>query len=442
MIEDLLIAWWNIVWNTLEAQYTRIWQNPEWDSEFQRYLDWNAIEWATSKKYLPLQVWTYVVAVLPKDNQWNEWDIEYSDDLKVEEAWKVEPIEKDFIVKFYDKNFVFEKVVPMTIITNEISFSETINEWQWELVLNLNLPLATDYLDNVKYVKIFVSDNVSLDNCLLYSWYLSKFTRQFSNDSENIQATFLSLFSLFNEVYFKNGSDETEFTLTWTRASILKQIVDFVDDIYSWIFTYTNESIVDDWITINVEVSDSKCWDLIKNIVEWTKYHLFVWADWIVKFQPKETDISHYFTYEKDISSLTIPEDYEQVVNAVRVQYWYIWWEHTWITSRAEDTASIEKFGRKEQTLVIQDIYWNTSAEQYRDEYLAKNSKWKQNITVWVDCKYQIETIHPWDTIKIRNIDLDISWLQVSSVKYQYKQATLQLEYISSLAQEIFTSNS
>lgn len=440
MIENLIITWWNVIGETLEATYTRTWTNQEWDSEFQRYLDWNAIEWANSKEYLPLQTWEYVVAVLPIDNQWNEWEIVYSEWVEVDEVWKVKPIEKEFTVKFYDKNFNFVKVVPMSIITNEISFSETINQWQWQLNLNLNLPLATDYLDNVKYVKVFVNDNSWLNDYLIYTWYLSKFTRQFSNDAENIQATFLSIYALFNEVYFK-VNDETEFTLSWTRAVLLKQIVDYVEEFYPWIFSYTAESIQDDWISIDVEVSDSKCWDLIQKIVDWTNYHLFVWADGVVIFQPKQTDISHYFTYEKDIDSLTIPEDYEQVVNAVRIQYWYIGWPHYWITERATDDESIAKFWRKEQTIVNQNIYGETSANQYRDEYLVKYSKWKQNITVAVNNKYQIETIKPWDTIKIRNLDLNISWLQVSSVKYQYKQATLQLEYISSLAQEIFSSN-
>lgn len=442
MIEDLEIVWWNQIGDVLEANYTRIWTNEEWPTQFQRYLDWNAIEWANSRTYQILQSWTYVVAVLPIDNQWNEWEIVYSEEIEIGELEKNEPIQKEFLVKFYDKNFAFVKVVPMSIITNEISFSETINQWQWQLVLNLNLPLATDYLDNVKYVKVFVNDTDWLENFLIYTWYLSKFTRQFSNDAENIQATFLSIFSLFNEVYFKDWNGDTEFTLTWTRAELLKQIIDYTDTYYTWIFSYTSSSIVDDWIEIDVEVNDSKCWDLIAKIVDWTNYHLFVWADGVVIFKPKQTDISHYFTYEKDIDSLTIPEDYEQVVNAVRIQYWYIGWPHSWITDRATDDESIAKFGRKEQTIVNQNIYGETSANQYRDEYLAKYSKWKQNITLVVNSMYQLETIHPWDTIKIWNLDLEISWLQVSSVKYQYKQATLQLEYISSLAQEIFSSNS
>lgn len=441
MIEDLIITWWNQIWDTLEASYTRIWTWTEWATQYQWYFNWEAIEWANSNEYQALQSWKYIVAVLPVDSEWNEWDIVYSDEYEVEDFKKDEPIQKEFLVKTYDKNFVFVKVIPMSIITNDISFSENIDWWQWQLVLNLNLPLATDYLDNIKYLKVFVSDDSWLNDHLLYTWYLSQFTRQFSNDSENIQATFLSLFSLFSEIYYKDWSWNTEFTITWTRAEIIKWIVDYVNESYN-LFTYTNDTIIDDWVEINVECSDTKCLELLKKVVDWTTYHLFVWADWVVKFKPKPTDISHYFTYEKDVSALMIPEDFEQVVNAVRVQYWYIWWPHSWITERAEDTESISRFWRKEQTIVNENIYWVDSANQYRDEYLAKYSSWKQNITLVVNSLYQIENIHPWNTIKIRNLDLEISWLQVNTVKYQYKQATLQLEYTSSLAQEIFSSNS
>ena len=56
MIENLVITWWNLIGETLEATYTRTWTNQEWDSEFQRYLDWNAIEWANSRTYQVLNL--------------------------------------------------------------------------------------------------------------------------------------------------------------------------------------------------------------------------------------------------------------------------------------------------------------------------------------------------------------------------------------------------
>ena len=170
-------------------------------------------------------------------------------------------------------------------------------------------------------------------------------------------------------------------------------------------------------------------------------YYFYCWADWICYFKPKPTETTHAFTYQKDITALTIPEDFEQVVNAVRVQYWYLWWPHSWITSRAENSESIAKFWRKEKTIVNTNIYWNASAEIYRDSILNKYSEWKKNISITVNTRYEIESIHPWDTIKIRNLWLNINWLQVNSVNYQYEQVVLKLEYTSTLAQEIFSSN-
>ena len=441
MIEDLVITGWTQIWDILTASYTRTWTNPEWDTLFQWYVDWVAIEWANSETYQAMQSWEFVIAVLPVDNQWNEWDIEYSDPFTVEDFETAEPIEKEYLVKLYDSELNFVKVCPVSIITNDISFSESIDAGQWELVMNLNLPIDTNYFSNVKYIKVFVNDNSWLNNALIYSWYLSKYSRIYSNNRENIQATFLSLFSLFNEIFYKNWSWSTQFTTSWDPANLIKDIVDQVSTYYPNIFTYTNDSIISYWSSIDVEVSDKKCWDLIQEIVRWTNYHFFVWADWVVKYKPKPTAISHYFTYERDVKALTIPTDFEQVVNAVRVQYWYIGGQHSWITDRAEDSDSIAQFWRKEITIVNQSIYWETSANLYRDQYLQQNSQWKENISVTVNNIYQIETIHPWDTIKIRNLWLNVSGLQIRSVSYSYEQVVLRLEYISTFWEEVFNSN-
>lgn len=441
MIEDLIITGNTEIGSILTASYTRTGTYSEWDSEFQRYLDWVIIDWATEKEYQALQWWSYVVAVLPIDSEWNEWDIEYSDSFTVSEEVE-SPIEKEYLVKVYDKDFNFLKVVPASIITNDITYSESINNWQWQLQLNLNLPIDTDYLDDVRYVKVFINSNNWLSDELLYTGYLSKYSRLFSNNKENVQATFLSLFSLLSDVIYKDENGDDEFTEEWVEpADIIKSVIDYFDESYPWILYYTEDSIVDYDNLINIECNNTKCSDLLQNIMDWINYYLYIWADGLVQFKPKPTAITHRFTYEKDITALTIPEDFEQVVNAVRVQYWYIGWPHTGITDRAEDTDSISKFWRKEETIVNTSIYWNEAAEIYRDSILNKYSEWKKNIKITVNNRYLIETIHPWDTIKIWNIWLSISWLQVNSVSYSYEQAIIQLEYGTSIAEQIFKNS-
>jgi len=441
MIEDLIIIGDTTIWSILTADYDWVWATPEGNTEYQWYIDWIAIEWATEKEYQALQWWIYVVAVLPIDNQWNEWMIEYSDDFIVSEEIP-QPIEKEYMVKAYDKNFGFVKVIPMTIITNDISYSENINSWQWELQLNLNLPIDTNYLNDVKFIRVYVNSNNGLQDRLLYTGYLSKYSRLFSNNKENIQATFLSLFSLLSEIVYKDNSDNDEFTIEWIDpALMIKRVIDYFSSFYPWVLYYTNESITNYGSNINVECNNTKCSDLLKKVVDWLTYHLYIWADGLVQFKPKPSQITHRFTYEKDITTLTIPQDFEQVVNAVRVKFGYIGWNHTWMTDRAVNQESIDKYWRKEETITNQNIYWLEAAEIYRDSILNKYAEWKQNVKITVNNNYLIEDIHPWDTIKIMNLWLDINWLQISSVSYQYEQATIQLEYTTTLPQQIFTSN-
>lgn len=439
MIQDLVIVGDANIWGILEASYTWTSSESEGDTLFQWYVDWVAIEWATGKKCTVLQGWFYVVAVIPVDVLGNEGSTVYSPNFIVVEKVE-EPIQKEYLVKLYDKSLNFLKVVPAGIITNNLSYTETINAGQGQLSLNLNLPLDTDFFENVRYIKVFMFDNQGTEDKLLYTGYLSKFSREYSNNAENIKVTFLSLYSLFTEVYYKSGTS-TEFTKTADPSEILKEIINQFNTVYSWLISYTEYSIENYWDDINIEVNDNKMSEVIENMLEGLSFYFFVGADWICYFKRKPETITHNFTYAKDVTALSIPEDYEQVINAVRVQYWYIWGSHSWITWRAEDQQSITKFGRREQTVVNQNIYWEAAANIYRNSILNKYSKWKQNISLTINTLYPIEDIHPWDTIRIRNLGLDIEDLTVNTVKYQYEQVQLQIEYSTNLAKEIFNQN-
>lgn len=441
MIEDLKIVGNSEIGSKLSASYIWNGANPEGESLFQWYLNGDGIEGATSKEYQALEVGVYVVAMIPVDSLGNEWSIEYSGDFEVEVEIE-KPIEKEYLVKAYDRDFNFIKVIPSGIITSDISLTESINQGQGQLVLNLNLPIDSDYLEDVKYIRLYMSDSRGTNNKLLYTGYLSKYSRLFSNNKENIQATFLSIYSLLSEVYYKNSEGEDNFTLEWVEpATVIKGIIDYFNESYPWLITYTNYSIVNYGSNVNVEVNGNKCSDVLENIMDGLTYYLFIGADGVCYFRPKPSEITHYFTYEKDITALTIPEDYEQVINAVRVQYGYIGGPHSGITERAEDQESISKFGRKEQTVVNTNIYGNEAGVIYRDSILAKYSKGKKNIRMTINNKYPIEEIHPGDTIKIRNIGLDIDGLQIVSVSYRYEEVIIGVEYQTSLADEIFNSN-
>jgi hypothetical protein len=64
---------------------------------------------------------------------------------------------------------------------------------------------------------VYVRDNTGVDNLLIYSGWLSKVSRVYSNQKENIQVVFLSLFSLLQEVIIrKDGLQNGDSVFTKT----------------------------------------------------------------------------------------------------------------------------------------------------------------------------------------------------------------------------------
>jgi lysozyme family protein len=63
-----------------------------------------------------------------------------------------------------------------------------------------------------------------------------------------------------------------------------------------------------------------------------------------------------------------------------------------------------------------------------------------QNISLTVNSLYDIEYLHPWQTVKIRNLWLNIVNATIQNVRYQYEQATIMLEYYTTIWQQIFNS--
>lgn len=422
---------WNIeVWWTLTVHY-------ENGQEFQWYRNWEKIVWEENDTYTLLitDQWQEITCVVRDWTNFETAEPVYIDYYNLE----VKPIEKEYIVKLYNWSNNFVKVLPASLITNDITFSESIDAWQWQLSLNVNLPIDTDYFDNIRYCRVYVSDNRNLDNHLLYSGWLSKVNRTFSNNKENINAVFLSLFTLLNDVYFVQDW-EMIFQIEDDPANIIKTIIDYFDTLYPWILSYTSWSIDTYWTDVYLEFDTMTCGEALKSVMNWLSYYMFIWADWVIQFHDTPTTITHNFTYERNITALTIPEDYEQVANAVRARYSFIWWSHTGITDVATNASSIAKFGRKEIIISNENLYWQVAGETYRDSYLNEYKDWKKNISLTVSTLYPIESIHPWDTVRIRNIDLDIKDLQISKIDYTYEQVKINLEYYTSISKQIFNS--
>ena len=438
---DVIISWTIAVWSVLTVAYSYTGDNPEWSTEFQRYRNGEAITgetWNTYTIKITDQSCDIVCAVAPVDSQGNIWEIAYSNALTIQiYSTEIKPIEKQYIVKLYDANMDFVKVIPAGIITNDISFNETIDAGQWEVKLNLVLPIDTDYFDGVRYCKIYMNDNKGTTDLLIYSWRLSQVQRQYSNQKENITAVFLSLRSLLDTVILRDWTDPT-FSKTGDPANTIKFIIDYFNTIYPWILSYTAESIDDYWSSVTIQFDWISCQKALKNLVNWLSFYLYIWADGVVQYHDTPNSATHLLTYERNINALTIPENNEEIINVVQVLYEINGEKYE--TSIATDPTSIWLYGQREILLNRADLPDQTSAELYRDNYLTENKDMKRNISITVNTLYDIETIHPWQTVKITNLWLNIENAQIQNVKYTYEQATLTLEYYTNIGDQIFNS--
>ncbi len=439
--KNIIISWNIVVWWNLVVNYEYEGTNPEGNTEFQWYRNGEIIEGEITNQYTILitdQSATIVCAVAPFDNQGNQWEIWYSNEIEIDFYPVEEPIEKEYIVKVYDKNMNFIKVVPASIITKDISITETINAGQGQMALNLNLPITTNFFDGVRYCKIFENDNRWNENLLIYTWYISQIKRLFSNQSENIQVIFLWLNSLLSSVIYRNNNEETKFTITDDPSNIIKWIIDYFDTKYSWILSYTNESIQTYWETITIEFDWVSCFEAITATIKWLNYYFFIGADGVVNYKQKPASFVHDFTYWKDIETLTIPENYENIINVVQVEYGKNNVKEQ--TPINQNWMSVAIYWYKEQIISYSKEIDDATALIYRDNFINQNKDAKNDITMTINNLYNIETIHPWDTIKIRNLWIKIENLQIKNIKYQYENIVLTLEYYTSIADQIFNS--
>jgi hypothetical protein len=90
---------------------------------------------------------------------------------------------------------------------------------------------------------------------------------------------------------------------------------------------------------------------------------------------------------------LTIPENTEKIQNVVQVAYELN--DVETYTTIIQDDDSVSKYLQKEIVVKREDLKDETSANLYRDEYLAKNKDAVQNISLTVNSLYDIEYLHP-----------------------------------------------
>jgi len=335
-------------------------------------------------------------------------------------------------VKVYDRlNTTLKKTISPKDILSDISFSLNTNGWLWEQTIELAYSITDTTFFYWDIVKITMFNDNNKNWVQIYMWYVTKIGRHQTTTRQTITLTCLWVASLLTE-------QRWSFSLHDTTSDMVKEIIDDYNTNYANVFTY-NAGSIDTWGSVWWWHISGTYLEMLQSLASRDWKYLFIDWEWVVWFKDDPTTPTHYFTNRKDVEKIDIEEDLEWVINSISVTWeytvcsWspsicnkqYVWWSY-------DDTVSISLYGKR--VWKTQKIYTNSSqyCDDYAENYVNKRGDPKKEAQIVINRQYNLESLKPWDTIKVRNFEYDFNNVRIEKINYTPDRATLYLdEYVS-----------
>lgn len=339
---------------------------------------------------------------------------------------------KWYSLKVYTFAGVYKKTIDPKVVMTDISFASNINWWQGELQVNLALNIDDTSISAKDFIKVYCFDESNPSWRLIYTGQITQITKNYTSDGQKISITALWLYAFMNTLFFKSGANYI-FAKNQDPAQTIKDVIDYFNTIYSFGWVWYTTGIENYWSSLNVWFDYTKCNTAIDNCQILTdNFWFYFGADWDCKYKQKTTaTIDHYFTLEKDIDNMDITEDVESLTNNVMVDY-------VWGVANASNGASQTEYWLREFKLFsqAQDIgTWNAVATNY----ISENKDQKRQTVITINSQYDLESLKPWDYVKIRNSDYILDWVQIQKLIYRYDKVICYLDQYTTLPQAIQT---
>ena len=84
-----------------------------------------------------------------------------------------------------------------------------------------------------------------------------------------------------------------------------------------------------------------------------------------------------------------------------------------------------------------------TTGNAVATNYITQNKNYKKQTVITINSQYDLESLKPWDYVKIRNTDYILDGVQIQKLVYRYDKVVCYLDQYTTLPQAIKTlSNS
>jgi len=331
-------------------------------------------------------------------------------------------------VKVYDRtNTTLKETIKGDLLLWDITFTSNVNWWQWNLTLQLNKSITTTDYTLWDIIKIKRYDDELKTGWDLYMWYVTKIGRKQTTSRQYIELSCLWIASLLTEhsAWFNYDSKPV--------GQLARELIDSINASYGGnIINYTT-STIPDWASLwtgTISTTNAaEAMNVLSN-ASWRKRYID-WNGTCYMFTKPVTP-THFLSNQKDVESIDIQEEIQEMVNKV-----FFWSKYTLSQNTSySDAPSIALYGSKFLQQEI-NIYWQTALDNYAIQYVNDRKDPKRQTTLVVNREYPIELLQPWDTVKVRNFEYAFDNIQIEKVQYTQDKVIVYLEQYISFGQQI-----
>lgn len=343
-------------------------------------------------------------------------------------------IQKNYNIKIYSLAGTYIRTLPPSVIMTGVSFSSQINGGQGEARIQLAIPFATSLVSYNNIIKVYEGDDATPTARLIYTGIVGNLQRSNDKGAEYIEIRAVGIASMLSWIYYDAAGAYT-FSKNQDPSVTIKDIVDRFSIKYPNLISYDASSVETSGSTANLSFAYDKSLDAIKKAAQTTQWWWTVDGSGKLQFHPRTGgvgQIHHKVELGEEVDTIQVEEIVEKLVNKYVLEY-------TGGTVTSQDATSQMTYGIRELHESKTEITNSTTAQATADAYIQKNNDPTRRITATINSFYDIESVRPGDLITIRNVDLDISVLQISKIEYNPENIKVSLEDYNSLADEIST---
>lgn len=354
---------------------------------------------------------------------------------------------KQFQYKVYDLTGTFLGILEPLKVASVPSFTDRINAGQGEMTIRYKTQFDAfdeSLINHMNIVETYAFDDNHDDGVLIHKGFISRFSPYVTSSGQGVDITVLGLVSLLSFGIFKYSSTWQINMPSIDVKTAVERIIDHFNTKYTGSLISRAGGNID-----TVGTSLDYTYDGAKNWFEALTYALsysdegYWWRidrDGEIYFKTKPSTATHTFTIGKDVEEFTITNDNEKVINNF---IWYFDSVHPTpdVEVTDSDATSEAAYGFREGFFESQSGVGAVGGQKFIDKVLGDQKDPVRTGRLVINNEYDIETIRPGDTCKVRNFNGSSTIfndnMQVVSVQYGGDRVTLQLDRDISFGKEL-----